>query len=69
MPSTATQRRGYIHNRQNVVLSCALNSKRKAAVSNTSHIHKGSVGILKQSLNHGFRFAAIHNLRVDEVEI
>jgi len=36
------------------------NSERKAAVSNASHIHKGSVGILKQSLNHGFRFVAIH---------
>jgi hypothetical protein len=50
-------------------ISCALNSERKAAVSNAADIHKRGVGILEQAFNHQFRFTAIHNLRVDDVVI
>ncbi len=49
--------------------ACALNSERKAAVGNAAYIHKRGVGILEQTFNHDFRFAAIHNLRVDDVVI
>jgi len=52
-------------------MSCsrALNPERKAAVGNAAYIHKRGVGILEQTLNDGFRFVAIHNLRVDDVVI
>jgi hypothetical protein len=46
-PRMATQRRDYIHDRQNVVLSCALNPKRKTAVGNAAYVHKRGIGILK----------------------
>jgi len=47
--------------------SGALNSERKAAAGNAAYIHKRGVGILEQTFNHDFGFAAIHNLRVDDV--
>jgi len=43
------------------------NPEGKAAVGNAAYIHKRGVGILKQTFDHDFRFAAIHKLRVDDV--
>ena len=44
-----------------------LTTEGKAAVGNAAYIHKRGVGILKQTFDHDFRFAAIHKLRVDDV--
>src|SRR5262249_10964853 len=55
--------------RHTLSASGALNPESKAAVGNAAYIHKCGVGILEQTFNHGFRFAAIHNLRVDNVII
>src|SRR5262245_31556635 len=49
--------------------SSALNPERKAAVGNAAYIHERGVGILEQTFNHDFRFAVIHDLRVDDVVI
>jgi hypothetical protein len=43
------------------------NSERKAAVGNAANIHKRGVRILEQAFDNDFRFAVIHNLRVDDV--
>jgi hypothetical protein len=45
------------------------NPECETAVGNAACIYKRRLGILKQSLNHDFRFAAIHNFRVDDIVI
>ena len=64
---TATERRGYIDQRRFGVAARTLNPERKAAARNAAYIYKRGIGILEQTLNHDFRFAAIHNLRIDYV--
>jgi len=49
--------------------SCALNAKRKAPARYAAYIDEYGVGILEQSVYQGFGFAAIHELRIDDVVI